>query len=131
MFHPNILATECGGTLGMVHSITARLPVGEPGWSWAGHQGATGGVTVVEPKERSVSMTGGRWEHFPHDADMGIRGFGPTLPEAFAQAALALTAVVANPANVRQTTSLPIRCDAPDVELLLADWLNALIYTMS
>ncbi len=29
----------------------------------------------------------GRWEHFPHEADMGIRGFGATKAEAFEQAA--------------------------------------------
>ena len=36
------------------------------------------------------------WEHFPHDADVGVRGFGATAAEAFEQAALALTAVVTN-----------------------------------
>ncbi len=30
----------------------------------------------------------GRWEHLPHEADMGIRGFGATKAEAFEQAAL-------------------------------------------
>ena len=36
---------------------------------------------------------GGRgWEHFSHDADGGIRGWGSTLAEAFEQAALALVA---------------------------------------
>ena len=39
------------------------------------------------------AMSRARWEHFPHDADVGVRGFGPTPAEAFAQAALALTAV--------------------------------------
>ena len=34
------------------------------------------------------------WEHFPHDADVGVRGWGATAAEAFEQAALALTAVV-------------------------------------
>ncbi len=35
-----------------------------------------------------------RWEHFPHDADVGVRGFGASAAEAFGQAAQALTAVV-------------------------------------
>jgi hypothetical protein len=34
------------------------------------------------------------WEQFPHDADVGLRGWGATLAEAFEQAALALTGVV-------------------------------------
>ena len=39
-----------------------------------------------------MSRTG--WEHFPHDADVGVRGFGPTPAAAFEQGALALTAAV-------------------------------------
>ena len=35
-----------------------------------------------------------KWEHFPHDADVGLRGWGATAAEAFEQAAYALTAVV-------------------------------------
>ena len=27
-----------------------------------------------------------RWEHFPHSADVGIRGHGATLAESFEQA---------------------------------------------
>jgi tRNA nucleotidyltransferase (CCA-adding enzyme) len=71
------------------------------------------------------------WEHFPHDADIGVRGIGATLGEAFEQAALAVTAVVTDPAQVLADTAVEIRCEAPDDELLLADWLNALIYEMA
>jgi len=60
-----------------------------------------------------------------------VRGFGTTKEEAFEQAALALTAVVADPASVAGSDSVPIWCEAPDDELLLADWLNAIIYEMS
>ncbi len=42
------------------------------------------------------------WEHYPHQADMGVRGFGATETEAFEQAALALTAVVTDPAAVER-----------------------------
>ncbi len=51
--------------------------------------------------------------------------------EAFEQAALALTAVVADPARVGANSAIEIRCEAPDDELLLADWLNALVYEMA
>jgi tRNA nucleotidyltransferase (CCA-adding enzyme) len=71
------------------------------------------------------------WEHFPHEADVGVRGIGATREEAFAEAALALTAVVADPACVAPAQNIEIRCEAPDDELLLADWLNALIYEMA
>ena len=68
---------------------------------------------------------------FPHEADIGVRGTGATLEEAFAGAALALTAVICDPATVAQKQSVTIDCAAPDLELLLVDWLNALIYRMA
>ncbi len=71
-----------------------------------------------------------RWEHFSHEADIGVRGLGATLEQAFEQAALALTAVVADPAVVKPRDALQVSCEAPDAELLLVDWLNALIYEM-
>ncbi len=71
------------------------------------------------------------WEHFPHGADIGVRGTGPTREEAFEQAALALTAVVTDPAQVAAHTVVEIRCEAPDDEILLADWLNTLVYEMT
>jgi len=45
-------------------------------------------------KQLPSTNTLSRWEHFPHDADVGIRGFGPTAAAAFEQAACALTAAV-------------------------------------
>ena len=71
------------------------------------------------------------WEHYEHGADIGVRGVGPTKAAAFEQAALALTAVVADPAEVAALESVEIRCEAPDDELLLADWLNALVFEMA
>lgn len=71
-----------------------------------------------------------RWEHFAHGADIGVRGVGRTPAQAFEQAALALTAVIADPASVAAQTAVDIACEAPDTELLLADWLNALVYEM-
>jgi SHS2 domain-containing protein len=72
-----------------------------------------------------------RWEHFSHDADMGVRGFGATQGEAFEQAAIAMTAIIANPKSVAPQDRITILCEAPDPELLLAEWLNALIYEMA
>ena len=72
-----------------------------------------------------------RWEHFAHDADMGVRGIAPTKEAAFAQAAVALTAIVTDPAGVAPLSSVEITCEAPDDELLFVDWLNAVIYEMA
>ncbi len=71
------------------------------------------------------------WEHFSHRADIGVRGCGNSLGAAFEQAALALTAVIADPVEVADRIPVSIECEAPDRELLLTDWLNALIYQMA
>ena len=71
------------------------------------------------------------WEHFAHGADIGIRGCGDSRDQAFAEAARALTAVVTDPDRVAARFAVPIRCTAPDDELLLVDWLNAIIYEMA
>jgi tRNA nucleotidyltransferase (CCA-adding enzyme) len=69
-----------------------------------------------------------RWEHFRHEADIGVRGFGATREAAFEQAALALTAVLTDPAEVAPRMPVRITCNAPEDALLFCDWLNALIY---
>jgi SHS2 domain-containing protein len=71
------------------------------------------------------------WEHFDHVADVGVRGTGATKAEAFEQAARALTALVTDPDKVRAIEAIDMRCEAPDDELLLAQWLNTLIYEMA
>lgn len=71
-----------------------------------------------------------RWEHFPHAADVGLRGFGRTPAEAFEQGALALTAVITSVA-VEPTTAVEVSCEAPDLELLFVEWLNTIIYEMA
>ena len=78
----------------------------------------------------AAATTTCRWEHFPHGADVGVRGWGTTPAEAFEQAALALSAIVTD-AEVRPQISLEVRCEAPDIELLFVEWLNAIIYEMA
>lgn len=72
-----------------------------------------------------------RWAHFDHAADVGVEGRGDSPAEAFEQAAVAMTAVAADPALIRGDTVVDVHCQAPDPELLLVDWLNELIYAMS
>ena len=70
-------------------------------------------------------------EHFPHGADVGVRGIGRTRDEAFEQAALALTQTVTDPAEIASSEEVEIECAAPDDGLLFVDWLNRLIYEMA
>ena len=78
-----------------------------------------------------VASNTGHWEHFAHGADIGVRGFGASRAEAFEQAALALMNVIVDMARVVAQERVAIACAAPDDELLLTDWLNALIYEMA
>ena len=71
------------------------------------------------------------WEHYHHEADIGVRGTGQTSAQAFEQAAVALTAVITEPETVACRETLRIECEAPDLELLLVDWLNALVFEMA
>ena len=70
------------------------------------------------------------WEHFPHDADVGVQGWGMTAAQAFEQVAYALTAVITH-AEIKPQLLVRVRCEAPDLELLLVEWLNAIIYEMA
>ncbi len=78
-----------------------------------------------------MNATRGHWEHFEHQADIGVRGCGPDLETAFAQAAVALTAVITDPQQVEPRQAVDIEVSAPDREFLLVEWLDALIYEMA
>ena len=77
------------------------------------------------------NSAGDSWEHFSHDADMGVHGMGASMAAAFEQAALALTAVVTDPEDVRSAAMVDVRCEEADPELLFVDWLNTVIYEMA
>jgi SHS2 domain-containing protein len=73
----------------------------------------------------------GDWQHFAHGADIGVRGRGVTLDEAFAQAATALTAVVTDPGLVRPVEAVHVQCRVADPEVLFFEWLNTLVFHMA
>ncbi len=76
-------------------------------------------------------MSRGSWEHFEHEADIGLRAVASTRDALFELMGEALTAVITEPANVRPTDAITISCEAPDDALLLVDWLNSLVYEMA
>jgi SHS2 domain-containing protein len=82
-------------------------------------------------EERTMPNSLPRWEHFDHESDIGVRGLGRSRDEAFAQAALALTAVVTDLACVKARESVRVVCQATDDEMLLVEWLNAIIFQMA
>jgi SHS2 domain-containing protein len=53
------------------------------------------------------------------------------LADAFGGVALALTSVVCDPTRVFANSHVNIHCEAPNVEDLLYEWVNALVYEMA
>jgi SHS2 domain-containing protein len=78
-----------------------------------------------------MSASSPPWEHFDHEADIGVRGIGATRARAFENAALALTAVITEPSDVSLEHEVELLCESPDDEMLFVDWLNGLIYEMA
>jgi tRNA nucleotidyltransferase (CCA-adding enzyme) len=68
-----------------------------------------------------------QFETFEHEADIGIRGFGGSAKEAFENAAVAMYSVMVNIDAVRTKEKRTVIVSAPDRELLLVEWLNALL----
>jgi SHS2 domain-containing protein len=60
-----------------------------------------------------------------------VRGLGSTQAEAFAQAALAMMAVITEPASIRLVDTVTIESDARTLDLLLYRWLNAIVFEMA
>lgn len=71
------------------------------------------------------------FELFAHGADIGVRGRGPGKEAAFEEAARALTAVLTDPGKVKAETPISVAVEAPDDELLLLEWLNAVVFEMA
>jgi len=76
-------------------------------------------------------MSGKKWEHFNHQADIGVRGYGASMGECFANAAAAMTAVITDVKITGRDEAAAIECECDDAEVLLADWLNAVVYEMA
>lgn len=67
------------------------------------------------------------YETFEHASDIGIRGYGRTLEDSFCHAAEALYSVMVKLPAVEQKEKRTISVFAEDRELLLVEWLNALL----
>ncbi|HXY53977.1 MAG TPA: archease [Nitrospirota bacterium] len=70
-----------------------------------------------------------QFETFEHEADIGIRGFGNSMEEAFENAAVAMYSVMVNIDAVYPREKRTFSVSAADRELLLVEWLNALLAT--
>lgn len=83
---------------------------------------------IVSPDRNAADSA---WESsFHRDTDIGVEGSGETVEEAFVQAALALTATVTD-AHIEAIDCIRMTHAQSDLELLLVDWLDAIIFEMS
>src|ERR687891_165749 len=73
-------------------------------------------------------MTASGWERFATEADVGVRGWGTTRGEAFAQVTLGLFALLVAPDEVRVTEHREVRAQADVPERLLAAWVDECLY---
>lgn len=62
---------------------------------------------------------------------MGIQAEAARREEVFEQMALGMTALISDPAQIESREEVAVACEAPTLDLLLVDWLNALVYEMS
>ncbi len=69
-----------------------------------------------------------RFELIEHTADTGFVAYGHNLAGAFANAAYGLFSIIADLRRVRAVESREMTVSAGDVEELLFNWLNQLIY---
>lgn len=69
-----------------------------------------------------------RYEEIEHTADVGIRAYGKTLDELFANAAEGMFSLIADLSNVKPVGEIEVRLTADDIPTLLLRWLTELLY---
>ena len=69
-----------------------------------------------------------RYRLIEHTADVGLIAYGSTLAEAFGNAAYGMFSIIAKLGTVRETESRQLEVNDNDLEGLLFEWLNSLIY---
>jgi tRNA nucleotidyltransferase (CCA-adding enzyme) len=73
-------------------------------------------------------VTPAGWEHFDVEADVGVRAWGPTREEAFAQAALGVFALIVAPDEVVPRETREVRAQGDSIETLLVNWIDECLY---
>jgi SHS2 domain-containing protein len=68
------------------------------------------------------------FEIMEHTADIGIVAYGADLKQTFSHAAEGLFSLIVDLDTVRERSIRQVVASASDMEMLLASWLNELIY---
>jgi len=69
-----------------------------------------------------------RYRLIAHTADIGLTARGKTLAEAFGNAAFGMFAIMADLRRVRERESRVVKLEKEEMETLIFDWLNSLLY---
>jgi SHS2 domain-containing protein len=69
-----------------------------------------------------------RYRLIEHTADVGLIAYGGNLVEAFGNAAYGMFSIIAELRAVREVESRQVKLEGKDLEALLFDWLNNLLY---
>jgi len=70
------------------------------------------------------------FETFEHTADIGVRGIGKTVEEAFTECAKAMFSIMFDLENITPCKEIKITCESTDLESLLVSFLNELLTEM-
>jgi len=69
-----------------------------------------------------------RYEEIEHTADVGIRAFGSTMNELFANAAEGMFSLIADLSKVRTIGEVEVRTASEDPGELMVQWLTELLF---
>ncbi|MEE9224290.1 MAG: archease [Thermoplasmata archaeon] len=69
-----------------------------------------------------------KYEFIEHTADIGIKAYGETLEESFANAALGMFNVMTDVSKVEPVGEFDVKVESDTLENLLVDWLGELIF---
>src|SRR4051794_27117494 len=68
------------------------------------------------------------FEILEHPADVGFRAWGVSLEKVFGNCALALISIILDPSNIIPTQCWELSAEGTDLESLLVNWLNEVLY---
>src|SRR3954451_13147867 len=68
------------------------------------------------------------FEILEHPADVGFRAWGISLEKVFGNCALALISIILDPSNIIPTQRWELSAEGNDLESLLVNWLNEVLY---
>ena len=69
-----------------------------------------------------------KYEYIEHTADIGIKAYGGSVAESFANAALGMFSVMTDVSKVEPVGEFDVRVESDNLENLLVDWLGELLF---